>query len=86
VDFVQTALRYGQIIITEKFLPVSMKTIKPLYIGGFAGGEKFICMGILFKFAQDQMLEANGRTFWLYGNDKQNDGLAIKGAGLELLG
>ena len=30
-----------------------LKTIKPIDIGGVAGGEKFICQGILFKFAID---------------------------------
>ena len=29
------------------------KTIKPVSIGGIAGGEKFIANGILFKFAVD---------------------------------
>ena len=29
------------------------KTIKPIDIGGEAGGEKYLTQGILFKFATD---------------------------------
>lgn len=36
------------IIISERYLPVEQKTIKPLDIGGIAGGEKFIVQGILY--------------------------------------
>jgi hypothetical protein len=38
---------YGKIIIQERCLPVSDKTIKPVDLGGLAGGEKYICQGIL---------------------------------------
>ena len=53
---------YGKIIISEVFLPYKQKTIKPISIGGVAGGEKYIHRGILFKFAMD----------WegLYGGDE----------------
>lgn len=53
-DFVQTAIMYGKIIISEVFLPDENKTIKPTKsIGGNAGGEKYLFNGILFKFAID---------------------------------
>lgn len=39
-EFVRTATLYGKIIISERFLPVELKTIKPLDIGGIAGGVK----------------------------------------------
>lgn len=53
-DFVQTAILYGKIIISEVFLPDEHKTIKPTSsVGGNAGGEKYLFNGILFKFAVD---------------------------------
>jgi hypothetical protein len=37
---------YGRIIISERFLPVADKTIKPTTaLGGTAGGLKYICGG-----------------------------------------
>lgn len=36
-------------IISEMCLPVQDKTIKPVHIGGIAGGDKYVCQGILFK-------------------------------------
>ena len=53
-DFVFAAQMYGKIIISERYLPVKEKTIKPNdRLGGVAGGEKYIHQGILFKFAVD---------------------------------
>jgi hypothetical protein len=39
-DFVFTAETYGRIIISEMHLPPAEKTIKPVKIGGIAGGHK----------------------------------------------
>lgn len=47
--FQHGAEQYGRIIISERYLPVKDKTIHPLDIGGVAGGDKYICRGILFK-------------------------------------
>lgn len=49
-DFIYTATTYGKIIISEVYLPPEEKTIKPIR-GGLAGGEKYVCKGIYFKFA-----------------------------------
>jgi hypothetical protein len=38
---------------TECHLPFEQKTLKPVSVGGVAGGEKYIVSGILFKFAID---------------------------------
>ena len=73
-DFVYAAVTYGKIIISEHCLPLSMKTIKPIDIGGIAGGLKFICQGILFKFAIDYS--------GIYGGDEN----AMKAASHELKG
>lgn len=48
-DFVTIAEAYGKIIISEYYQPIHRKTIKPADIGGIAGGQKYICKGILFK-------------------------------------
>ncbi len=40
----------------------SKKTIKPIAVGGQAGGEKYIVQGIFFKFATD--------IFGIYGGDE----------------
>lgn len=72
-DFEYAVETYGKIIIAERFLPVSQKSIPPAYyMGGHAGGEKYIVQGILFKFAVDK----ND----LYGGDHY----AAKAAGHEL--
>lgn len=41
--------RDRQIIIAEAHVPDAEKTIRPVAIGGIAGGEKFVAQGILFK-------------------------------------
>ncbi|KAM9964845.1 hypothetical protein ACTFIW_004637 [Dictyostelium discoideum] len=75
-DFVYAAESYGRIIISENFLANELKTIKPVSVGGIAGGEKYIVQGILFKFALEN------EAFGLYGNDEN----AMKTAAHELNG
>ena len=105
--------RYGQVIISEKFLPIHKKTlkviinpflvdicVKPLSIGGIAGGEKFIVNGILFKVKIQSFMNqiqfdnlhfqfAKDTQFdngkWLYGGDSESEENASKGAGHELV-
>lgn len=74
-DFIYSATAYGKIIISEVYMDDSQKTIKPVDIGGIAGGSKYIVHNILFKFALD--------TEGLFGGD---DAAAAKVAGLELKG
>ena len=74
-DFIQAAKTYGRIIISEVYLPSHKKTIKPINLGGVAGGEKYIVHNILFKFA----LDSSG----LFGG---NNLAAAKVGGLELKG
>ena len=74
-DFIHTAKVFGKIIISEMYLPIDAKTIKPVSVGGVAGGDKYVVHGILFKFAVD----AHG----LYGGDHVAAG---KVAGHELKG
>eukprot|EP01127_Copromyxa_protea_P011133 TRINITY_DN2779_c1_g2_i1.p1 TRINITY_DN2779_c1_g2~~TRINITY_DN2779_c1_g2_i1.p1 ORF type:complete len:1346 (-),score=201.42 TRINITY_DN2779_c1_g2_i1:119-3904(-) len=52
-DFIYAATSYGKIIISEYYLPVKNKTIKPIELGGVLGGQKYIVHNILFKFAVD---------------------------------
>ena len=53
-DFVTTAVTYGKVLITELFLPAEAKTIRPVAIGGRAGGVKYLLRGILFKLADGE--------------------------------
>eukprot|EP01121_Diplochlamys_sp_Union-15-3_P013069 TRINITY_DN400_c0_g2_i1.p1 TRINITY_DN400_c0_g2~~TRINITY_DN400_c0_g2_i1.p1 ORF type:complete len:533 (+),score=143.20 TRINITY_DN400_c0_g2_i1:106-1599(+) len=73
-EFVFVAETYGKVIISEIGLSEKEKSIKPVSVGGSAGGEKYIVQGILFKFA----LDING----LYGSDEN----AQKAAGHDLKG
>jgi hypothetical protein len=41
--FVSAAKTYGKIIISELSVPVSRKTIKPIDVGGIAGGMPLRC-------------------------------------------
>ena len=52
-DFVSAARAVGKMIISEICLPPQQKVIRPVTIGGIAGGEKFIVHNILFKFSKD---------------------------------
>jgi hypothetical protein len=86
-DFVQLAEVYGRIIISERCLPPEQKSIKPVALGGQAGGSKFMVQGILFKYALDVKLSASsGKEKWLYGGKRRDDGAAMKAASNELLG
>lgn len=73
-DFTYASKLYAKVIISELHVPVEHKTIKPSKMGGIAGGDKYICGGILFKFA----LDVRG----LYGGDEY----AMKAASHELKG
>jgi hypothetical protein len=42
--------KYGRIIISEVNIPDKLKTIKPVNMGGLAGGVKYCVHNILFKF------------------------------------
>lgn len=81
-DFNLTAEVYAKILISELFLSPSEKTIPPSTIGGLAGGTKFICQGILFKFAVDVQLPNS--PFWMYGKHTAATEYAMKAAGSEL--
>jgi hypothetical protein len=69
--------------ISEKYLPQEEKTIRPLKVGGFAGGVKYCVAGILFKFAVDTPSSKEDRK-WTYGGDRPDDHAASKIAGHEL--
>lgn len=80
-DFVFTSEAYGRLIISEMYLLPSEKTVHPLKLGGIAGGQKFVCQGILFKFAMDVALEApNGSQIWMYGGSESCNEYAMKSA------
>eukprot|EP01125_Pyxidicula_operculata_P005438 TRINITY_DN1931_c0_g2_i1.p1 TRINITY_DN1931_c0_g2~~TRINITY_DN1931_c0_g2_i1.p1 ORF type:complete len:2425 (-),score=534.59 TRINITY_DN1931_c0_g2_i1:786-8060(-) len=83
-DFKYVAETYGRIIISESFCSDSERKIKPSRnVGGFAGGHKYVCQGILFKFALD-VQHRDGK--WLYGGDKPSHEKAMKAAANERKG
>ncbi|KAF2070369.1 hypothetical protein CYY_008312 [Polysphondylium violaceum] len=82
-DFVYCADTFGKIIISELHLPAESKTIKPLALGGVAGGLKFKCQDIIFKFVVDTELIPG---IWMYGESKRSDEKAQKSAGHEIKG
>lgn len=84
-QFTDTATLYAEIIISEICLPQELKTIKSIDVGGIAGGQKFLCHGILFKFALDTQIR-NHPPQWMYGGSKPDDSKAMKAASNELLG
>lgn len=84
-DFVYAAKTFGKIIISEVNLPADYKTIKPSSVGGIAGGEKYMCHSIFFKFAMDPLISQEPPLF-LYGGHKQNNYAAMKAASHELNG
>ncbi len=83
-DFVATASMIGKLIITEFFLPVEDRIIKPTKLGGIAGGIKFLVRGIVFKLAVDPFV--NETKCFLYGKQRPNDECAMKAAGHDLKG
>lgn len=46
-DFTHASTLYAKLIISELFLKDENKTLKPVKIGGVAGGSKYIAQGIL---------------------------------------
>ncbi|GAM18575.1 hypothetical protein SAMD00019534_017500 [Acytostelium subglobosum LB1] len=82
-DFVYCANTFGKIIISERNLPDEQKTIKPLELGGVAGGQKYLCKDIIFKFVMDVEIAPG---LWMYGDQSRSDEKAQKSAGHELKG
>lgn len=52
-EFQDFAITEAKVIIDEIGLPTEQKTIKPVNLGGVAGGQKYIHGGIFFKLAID---------------------------------
>jgi len=85
-EFSDTANLYAKIIISEMCLPIEQRTIKPVDVGGVAGGQKYIFHNILFKFALDSMV-FNDPPMWMYGGTNgPDDEHAVKAAKNELKG
>ncbi len=83
------SLSFFSILTFNIAVPTEKKKIKPIDVGGFAGGLKFIVQNILFKFAIDHMdlyrtnfIDNNGIDKRRYGSDEA----AAKVAGHDLRG
>jgi hypothetical protein len=69
-QFQETAFTYGRLIISERALPPEQRSIKPINIGGVAGGDKYVHNGILFKFATDPVVaQHKGKPIYLFGGE-----------------
>jgi hypothetical protein len=84
--FVQTCIKFAELLIDESFLPEAQRTLKPVIhtTMGISGGLMFRQHGegtLLFKLAQDVQL-SSGR--WLFGGHARDHRLAMKSAGHEL--
>lgn len=67
-DFMLQVRQHGRTIISEMFLPVEERTIKPIELKGVAGGTKFVHQGILFKCAVDKQKSVDSNDF-IYGGE-----------------
>lgn len=65
-------------------MPEEEKTIKTMDVGGTAGGIKYSCQGILFKFAVDNENKRRKGGPYVYGGDSKLDHAAAKAAAHEL--
>lgn len=72
--FVDEAVPVVKQIVSEILLPDEDKAIKPVNVGGVAGGDKYMTKQLFIKFAKDDT------TYHLYGGDD----FAQKAAGHEL--
>eukprot|EP00007_Cunea_sp_BSH-02190019_P003726 CAMPEP_0174236740 /NCGR_PEP_ID=MMETSP0417-20130205/5774_1 /TAXON_ID=242541 /ORGANISM="Mayorella sp, Strain BSH-02190019" /LENGTH=1527 /DNA_ID=CAMNT_0015315423 /DNA_START=44 /DNA_END=4627 /DNA_ORIENTATION=- len=80
-DFIHAAKTYGKIIISEVCVKASKKTIKPVSLGGQAGGDKYIVQGILFKFAVDShgLFGGNHHAAWKVAGHELKGNIAYYG-------
>ena len=72
--FLQQARRDAGVFLSELHLKEEQKTFKP-FVGGVAGGDKFVHQGVFYKLTQDPELSP-GR--YLYGGDTEAYDLAAK--------
>jgi hypothetical protein len=80
-DFSACAKHFGRTIISEMHLPDAAKTIKPISIGGVAGGRKYLHANMIFKFAQDAQLSDGS---FMYGGVAPDLEKANKACGHEV--
>ncbi|KAH3742853.1 Histidine kinase A [Pelomyxa schiedti] len=82
-DFVYASIAYAKIIISELCMPREVKTIKPISVGGVAGGQKYLCQNILFKVLVDTLLPSK---VYLYGGSSPDQQSAMKSGSHDLKG
>jgi hypothetical protein len=74
-QFHNTVMAAARIIVQEAHLPVDKKTIKPVNMGGIAGGTKFVVNGVFIKLTEDPDIGGGKR---LYGKDCEDYDAAAK--------
>jgi len=45
-DFQHTATHFAELVVSEMFLPIEKKTVRPVGVGGVAGGTKYSIKGL----------------------------------------
>jgi hypothetical protein len=83
-DYVETSTRLSELIVSENHASPLSKVVKPINLGGIAGGQKFVCKSILFKVSKDIKLSSG--DFLYSGAKSPKDDFAMKAAAQELLG
>jgi len=58
-EFRDVATATASQIVEEMFLPLDERTIRPVDVGGVAGGTKFIHNGCFFKFVETSAIYAS---------------------------
>lgn len=84
-DFMLQARQHGRTIISEMFLPIEDRTIKPVTLKGLAGGTKFVHQGILFKLAVDKLKSPESNEY-IYGGNAPSFEDAQEACGHDLKG
>jgi Clustered mitochondria/Translation initiation factor eIF3 subunit 135 len=85
VEFVDVAKAYGRTIISELHLSEQQKTVSARIHKGFAGGRKFVVNGMVFKLADDPIVNAESSTH-MYGGQRERPEYASKAMAHELCG
>jgi len=82
---------YAKIIISELNIPNEEKTIKPAFVGGIAGGEKFKVQGLSLNYTCSSLISfLFSSILFKFALDTENlyggDEYAMKASGHELKG
>jgi len=84
-NFFAAASTITQMIVAEQHCEEYEKKIRPVDVGGQAGGTKFSLHGLFFKYPVDSQLNKQG-TLWLYGGKQRDNDSAVKASNNDMKG